>query len=63
MNVPIGFFALFLALTRMSESRDDDARRTDVPGLVSFSAALFLIVFGILRGNEHGWTSAAILGR
>ncbi len=61
VNVPIGIFALFLALTRMSESRDVDARRTDVAGLVSFSAALFLIVFGILRGNAHGWTSGLIL--
>jgi EmrB/QacA subfamily drug resistance transporter len=62
VNVPIGFFALFVALTRMSESRDVDARRTDGLGLVSLSAALFLIVFGILRGNALGWTSAVILG-
>ncbi len=62
VNVPIGIFALFLAITRVSESRDVDARRTDVAGLVSFSAALFLIVFGILRGNAHGWTSGLILG-
>ncbi len=62
VNVPIGIFALFLALTRVSESRDLDARRTDVAGLISFSAALFLIVFGILRGNAHGWTSGLILG-
>jgi EmrB/QacA subfamily drug resistance transporter len=62
VNVPIGIFALFLALNRMSESRDVDARHTDVAGLVSFSAALFLIVFGILRGNAHGWASGLILG-
>jgi len=61
VNVPIGIFALFVALTRMSESRDAEARRTDVLGLVSFSAALFLLVFGILRGNSLGWSSAAIL--
>ena len=62
VNIPIGVFALFLALTKMSESRDANARRTDVLGLVSFSAALFLLVFGILRGNALGWTSAVILG-
>jgi predicted MFS family arabinose efflux permease len=28
---------------------------------VTFAAALFLIVFGILRGNASGWTSAVIL--
>jgi EmrB/QacA subfamily drug resistance transporter len=62
VNLPIGVIALVLALTRMSESRDVDARHTDVLGLISFSAALFLIVLGILRGNSEGWTSGFILG-
>jgi EmrB/QacA subfamily drug resistance transporter len=61
VNVPVGIFAFVVALTRISESRDEGARRTDVAGLVTFSAALFLIVFGILRGNDIGWTSPQIL--
>jgi EmrB/QacA subfamily drug resistance transporter len=61
VNIPVGVFALAIALTRISESRDAGARHTDVPGLVTFSAALFLIVFGILRGNTVGWTSATIV--
>ena len=61
VNVPVGAFALAVALTRISESRDAGARHTDVQGLVTFSAALFLIVFGIVRGNAEGWTSATIL--
>jgi EmrB/QacA subfamily drug resistance transporter len=61
VNIPVGAFALAVALTRLVESRDEGARRTDVLGLVTFSAALFLIVFGILRGNAHGWTSGLIL--
>jgi EmrB/QacA subfamily drug resistance transporter len=62
VNVPIGCVALLLALTNIPESRDVDARRTDGTGLVSFSAALFLLVFGILRGNALGWTSGIVLG-
>jgi EmrB/QacA subfamily drug resistance transporter len=62
VNVPVGAFALFVALTRMRESRDPQATRTDVWGLVTFSASLFLIVFGVLRGNAEGWSSALILG-
>ena len=62
VNVPVGAFALFVALTRMRESRDPQAVRTDVWGLLTFSASLFLIVFGVLRGNGEGWTSALILG-
>ena len=62
VNVPVGAFALFVALTRMRESRDPKATSTDVWGLLTFSASLFLIVFGVLRGNDNGWSSALILG-
>ena len=62
VNIPVGIFAFAVALTRITESRDERAQRTDVAGLVTFSTALFLIVFGILRGNASGWSSALILG-
>jgi EmrB/QacA subfamily drug resistance transporter len=62
VNVPVGAFAMFVALTRMGESRDPQATSTDVWGLLTFSAALFLIVFGVLRGNDNGWSSGLILG-
>ena len=62
VNVPVGAFALYVALTRMAESRDERAVRTDVWGLITFSGALFLIVFGLLRGNASGWSSGLILG-
>ena len=62
VNVPVGAFALFVALTRMRESRDPQATSTDVWGLLTFSASLFLIVFGVLRGNDNGWSSGLILG-
>jgi EmrB/QacA subfamily drug resistance transporter len=61
VNVPVGCLALYVAVRRMEESRDESATRTDVPGLVTWSAALFLIVFGLLRGNSEGWTSTLIL--
>jgi EmrB/QacA subfamily drug resistance transporter len=61
VNIPVGVFAFAVALTRIAESRDEGARRTDVLGLVTFSASLFLIVFGILRGNALGWSSTLIL--
>jgi EmrB/QacA subfamily drug resistance transporter len=61
VNVPVGAFALFVALTQMRESRDEGAVRADVWGLVTLSASLFLIVFGLLRGNSSGWSSALIL--
>jgi len=62
VNVPVGAFALLVALRRMRESRDLGAVRTDVWGLLTFSGSLFLIVFGLLRGNDSGWASAQIVG-
>src|SRR5205085_1079824 len=62
VNIPVGAFALFLAVREVRESRDARATSTDVAGLVTFSASLFLIVFGLLRGNEAGWSSGQILG-
>jgi EmrB/QacA subfamily drug resistance transporter len=62
VNVPVGAFALTIATRKLHESRDPGARRTDVAGLVSFSVALFLVVFALLRGNAAGWTSAQIVG-
>jgi len=62
VNVPIGAFALALALRKLRESRDPGTTRTDVAGLLFFSAALFLIVFALLRGNDVGWSSGQIIG-
>jgi EmrB/QacA subfamily drug resistance transporter len=62
VNVPVGAFALTIAVRKLRESRDPGARRTDFAGLVSFSGGLFLIVLALLRGNAAGWTSAQIVG-
>src|SRR5437762_2914333 len=62
VNIPVGAFALVLTLRSVRESRDAHARSADVGGLVTFSASLFLIVFGLLRGNNTGWGSGQILG-
>src|SRR5881392_2642608 len=61
VNVPVGAFALLIARTRMVESRDVGSVRTDIAGLVTFTASLFLIVFGLLRGNAEGWGSGLIV--
>jgi hypothetical protein len=39
----------------------DDPEPVDLPGLVTFSSALFLLIFGLIRGNPEGWGSALIL--
>jgi EmrB/QacA subfamily drug resistance transporter len=61
LNVPIGIAAIAVTYAKLRESRDPNASRIDWAGLVTFSTALFLLVFGLLRGNEEGWGSTMIV--
>ncbi|MGH2982991.1 MAG: MFS transporter, partial [Solirubrobacterales bacterium] len=61
LNVPIGAAALAVTQLRLRESRDPNATRIDWGGLATFSGALFLLVLGLLRGNDEGWGSAVIV--
>ena len=62
VNVPIGVLAVAIAATRSGESRDPDAAALDLAGLMTFSGALFLLNFALLRGNPEGWSSGLIVG-
>jgi EmrB/QacA subfamily drug resistance transporter len=62
LNVPIGIAGLLVTLTRVRESRDPDARGVDWLGLITFGAANTMLVLGLLRGNQDGWTSPLIVG-
>jgi EmrB/QacA subfamily drug resistance transporter len=61
INVPIGIAGVFLAQTKIAESRHPEGRRVDWIGTVTFTGALFLLVFAIIRGNAEGWGSTLIV--
>jgi EmrB/QacA subfamily drug resistance transporter len=61
LNVPIGAAAIAVTLWQVRESRDPNATKIDWPGLVTFSTALFLLVLGLVRGNDDGWGSTTIV--
>ena len=61
VNVPIGIVAVFVTLRQVQESRDPEGTGIDWAGLVSFSGALFLLVFALVRGNDKGWGSTQIV--
>jgi EmrB/QacA subfamily drug resistance transporter len=62
VNLPIGIAAIAVTLRMVGESKDPDPAPIDWTGLVTFSAALFALVFALVRGNTEGWGSAAIVG-
>ena len=60
LNVPIGIALVPLAARRLTESHGP-AKHLDLPGLVLGGLGLLGVVYGIVRGNELGWTSTTIL--
>ena len=61
INVPIGLVVIPLVLTSLEESYGRD-ETLDGRGLVLATAAAFGLVWGLVRGNEVGWTSPQIVG-
>lgn len=61
INVPIALVALVAGLALVPESRDANAPRLDVPGFVLSSAAIGVLVYGIIEAQSRGWTDPVIL--
>jgi EmrB/QacA subfamily drug resistance transporter len=61
VNIPLGLIAIAGTLMRVEESRDPLARRIDWIGQVLLGGGLFLLVLALLRGNDQGWGSTAIV--
>ena len=62
VNIPVGLAGVALAPFLVSESRDANApSRLDVAGAVSVTAGLTLLVYGITRVEEEGFTAPETL--
>jgi EmrB/QacA subfamily drug resistance transporter len=57
VNVPIAFGAAFLSPRLLEESRDDRAPSFDIPGAVSVTAGLALLVYALVDAEQAGWGS------
>src|SRR3954462_775358 len=60
INVPIGIVLVPLAFRFLAESFGP-AKQLDLPGLALGGLGLLGVVYGIVRGNELGWTSSTIV--
>jgi EmrB/QacA subfamily drug resistance transporter len=61
INVPVGVIAVILTLAKVNESRNPQGTRVDWVGTVTFTAALFLLVFAVIRSTDKGWGNTLIL--
>ncbi len=61
VNVPIGALAIALTERKLANVAAQDPAPIDLPGLAAFSLGLFLLIFGLIRGNPEGWGSGVIV--
>ncbi|HYX87342.1 MAG TPA: MFS transporter [Gaiellales bacterium] len=62
VNVPIGALALLATVARVRETERRPGVRPDWWGFAAMAGAMTGIVYGLIRGNVDGWTSASIVG-
>jgi EmrB/QacA subfamily drug resistance transporter len=62
VNVPIVAIALVGGFRLVPDSRDPAAPRVDVPGALLSITGLATVLWGLIEGPTHGWTSAGVLG-
>jgi EmrB/QacA subfamily drug resistance transporter len=63
INIPVGIAVFVLCLYLLpSERGPTAAKRLDIAGAVTVTAALMLAVYAIVNGNSAGWTSGQTIG-
>jgi len=63
INLPVGVAGLILTSLVVRDSRDASrSRRIDPPGLVTGTAGIFFLVYGLIEGNARGWGDIVIVG-
>jgi EmrB/QacA subfamily drug resistance transporter len=62
VNVPIGVACVAAGMRVLNETRDEQAGRFDVVGLITLTGGLFALVLGLLRGADWGWSSGRVVG-
>jgi EmrB/QacA subfamily drug resistance transporter len=63
INVPVGALVLAVSPWLLRESRAGlSHRHFDVPGAVSITGGLMLLVYAMTRATQHGWTTAETIG-
>ncbi|MGW1653369.1 MFS transporter [Streptomyces atratus] len=61
VNVPVAALVVFLAPAVITDSRPARRPRLDVPGAVTVTGGLLLLVYGLTRAGESGWTTPTTL--
>lgn len=55
INIPIGVAGLIGAVRYLPKNRPDRELSLDVPGVLLAAGGMFLLVYPLVQGREHGW--------
>jgi len=62
VNVPVGILAFIAALRIVPESKEASHQAYDLAGAVTVTGGLMVLVYTIVTGHSHGWTSGTTVG-
>ncbi|MFF7943502.1 MFS transporter [Nocardia gamkensis] len=62
INVPIVLAALLTAVRGIGGAVEGARPRLDIVGALLVTAAMLLLIFGVVRTDEHGWGSVVTVG-
>src|ERR1700758_1819626 len=63
INVPVGVATFVASLRLVPESKDEVAHRSfDIPGAVTVTGGLMVLVYAIVEAQQKGWLSAQTIG-
>lgn len=55
VNIPIGIIGIILGSLIIQESKDARKQQLDLLGMITSTAAFFLLVFSLIEGQNYGW--------
>ena len=62
INIPLAVAVLVIAVVKVPESRDPNAKRLDIPGATLATIGLGGVVFGLIEGPGVGWSDPLVWG-
>ncbi|MFJ1647446.1 MFS transporter [Streptomyces sp. NPDC088258] len=61
INIPVAVMALIAVATLVPESKSKQGERPDLLGALLSTIGMTAVVYAIISGPEHGWTSGQVL--
>ncbi|MER5185521.1 MFS transporter [Streptomyces sp. NPDC002896] len=64
INAPIGVIAIIVSALVLPQSKSEAAanEKFDIPGVILLALGMLIVVFGVVKGETWGWTSAGTIG-